>query len=479
MWWLSPISASSPPLPSRMSTPSVPVKKDVLLVAADQVIVIRAARHRRLELAREVAGQLERVVARIAPAEHVVERRRPVRHARDERADIALRAVRGRLRARRDRGDRVIRRDHHDIAAALDREVVGPGRAHHDHADIDELARVIHRRVEVDRRHRRRRTRRRTVDRIRPVAAVHRLAAALDVIGERAADDLRDPEQRLLTAVAVRAATAFAAAVELDLHPRPVVDVAVDLELRLSRRQRGREADDVPAPAAVERVVAGVAAHEVVARSAVELVGAVATDQHVVALLAEQVIVEDVAEDHVVARAAPDPVAAAAPVDHVVARAAVDHVIARATVDVVVAVARADDVVAAEPEDLVGSGGAEDDVVARRADEAMRIVLVRVHVDLVLQRRIEARVLLRREAREHDVLRIDIADLARREQQEQAVAHVAAQVQRACPRQLRDHTRADPRMLSCVCGVISSPGRSRACRPPRAWCRACRAASCA
>ena len=75
MWWLSPISASSPSLPSSQSLPSGPVKKHVLLVAADQVIVAGAAARVRLELARERAGELDRVVAGVAVREHEVERR--------------------------------------------------------------------------------------------------------------------------------------------------------------------------------------------------------------------------------------------------------------------------------------------------------------------------------------------------------------------------------------------------------------------
>ena len=348
--------------------------------------------------------------------------------------------------ARRLRGDRRGRVDRHDAVVAVDLDVVVGGAAHHDDADVDELAFAVSRRVDVDRRHRRRRRAGDAVDRVEPVAAVHDAPAADDRVGERAAVDLLDPEQRLVAAVAVGATTALAGAVEANAHAIDLVDRAVGQELRLAGRQRGREADDVVAIAADERVVAGVAAQEVVAGAAVERVGAVATDQDVVAVLAVKVVVEDVAEQHVVAGAAPDAVAVGAAMNDVVAFTAEDLVLAGAAVDVVVAAEAADDVVAAVAEDDVGLVGAEDDVGPVGADEVMaaRVLDVRARPQL----RVLAGVATGGHVVERQLHRVDLAHVTRREDQQER-------------QQLRAH--------ACAPSATGGPTLSPRCETTATW----------
>ena len=65
-------------------------EQDVVLVAADEVVVARAAVDVGLEVAREEAGQLDEVVAGVAPADQEVKGRGPVRGRGDEPPHVAV-----------------------------------------------------------------------------------------------------------------------------------------------------------------------------------------------------------------------------------------------------------------------------------------------------------------------------------------------------------------------------------------------------
>ena len=119
--------------------------------------------------------------------------------------------------------------DAHVVVGAGDRDVVVTGATEHDDAQVGDAPARIECGVD-EHGHRR-----------RAGALANLQSGRVDLVDERAADDLLDPVQILLTAVAVRAALRVAAAVEHDAHAGDRARRAVGEHLDLARRERGRE----------------------------------------------------------------------------------------------------------------------------------------------------------------------------------------------------------------------------------------------